>query len=123
MTDTTKKTITPIFDRVLLEPMLQKSVGAIVVPESVARDHLTMARVLLAGPGKLRADTNEFLKVQVKPGDIVFINAYMGNKIKIPHGMEAFVKVGDEEVKLEVGREYILQQEDCIIATLNDFVA
>lgn len=116
-----KKTLTPLFDRVLIEPIMQKQVGAVVIPESIAKDHLTMARILIAGPGKLRADTNEFLATQVKPGEIVFINAYMGNRIKIPAGMDVYVQVGDEEVRLENGREYILQQEDCIIARLGDF--
>lgn len=111
-----KKKIKPLFDRVLLEPLYQKQAGKILVHDELAKQSLSLARVVACGPGKLRADTNEFLAVQLRPGDLVYINPMLGNKVRCPTDMD-FVVDGDdggEEVSLESGKEYHLQTEDSI---------
>lgn len=113
-----KNTLQPLFDRVLLEPIIVTQVGSIIVPEKTANAHLTMAKVLLAGPGKYHVDNDEFLPTQVKAGEIVFINPFLGNKIKVPRDTPVSVVVNGEEVLLDPMKDYFLQQEDSLICRL-----
>lgn len=99
--------------------MLKKQQGNILLTDELAKQILCMARVIAVGPGKLVADTNEYLKMQSKPGDMVFINPYLGNKIRCPHDVELVVQYDDgTEYVLQPGGEYILQNEDTVYATL-----
>jgi len=112
-----RKTIKPLFDRVLLEPLYQKQAGKILVHDELAKQSLSLARVVACGPGKLRADTNEFLAVQLRPGDLVYINPMLGNKVRCPADMEFVVEGAgsvEDETVLEAGKEYHLQTEDAI---------
>lgn len=111
-----RKQIRPVFDRMLLEPIsfTHKSISA---PSDIAAT-IVMCKVLATGPGKLIADTNENLRMAVKPGDIVYVNRLLGNKITVSPNTELFVILDEKEHLLESGKEYILQNEDTIYAVL-----
>lgn len=112
-----RKKIKPLFDRVLLEPLLQKQAGKILVHDDLAKQSLSLARVVACGPGKLRADTNDYLACQLQPGDLVYINPMLGNRVRCPSDMEFVVEGagdGGAELVLEGGKDYHLQTEDSI---------
>jgi len=112
-----RKKIKPLFDRVLLEPLFQKQAGKILVHDELAKQSLSLARVVACGPGKLRADTNDFLACQLKPGDLVYINPVIGNRVRCPTDMEFVVEgAGEdgEDLVLDSGKDYHLQTEDSV---------
>jgi co-chaperonin GroES (HSP10) len=112
-----RKTIRPLFDRILLEPLLQKQAGKILVHDELAKQSLSLARVVACGPGKLRADTNDFLVCQLKPGDLVYINPVIGSKVRCPVDMEFVVEgagEGGNDLVLDSGKDYQLQTEESI---------
>ena len=112
-----RKKIKPLFDRILLEPIFQKQAGKILVHDELAKQSLSLAKVVACGPGKLRADTNEFLACQLAPGDLVYINPVIGNKVRCPSDIEFIVEGAGEnggDLLLDSGKEYHLQTEDSI---------
>lgn len=112
-----RKKIKPLFDRILLEPIFQKQAGKILVHDELAKQSLSLARVVACGPGKLRADTNEYLSCQLKPGDLVYINPMLGNRIRCPTDMEFAVEGAGEDggdLLLDSGKDYHLLTEDSI---------
>jgi co-chaperonin GroES (HSP10) len=108
------KKVIPLFDRILLEPIHFKQNGALIIPDNQAQNKLVAARVLCCGPGKLNADTMEFLPTQVKVGTVVFVNSYLGDKLQIPAGMNLYVDVDGKEVQLDSKVSYLLMQEDSL---------
>lgn len=112
-----RKKIRPLFDRVLLEPLPQKQTGKIIVHDELAKQSLSLARVVACGPGKLRADTNDFLACQLKPGDLVYINPVISNRVRCPTDMEFVVEgagTNGEDLVLDSGKDYHLQTEDSV---------
>jgi chaperonin GroES len=93
--------ITPLNDRVIVEPLEEKvktTPGGIVIPES-AQEKPQLAKVVAVGPGKM-GDDNERIPLEVKIGDHIFHSKYGGTMIKYE------------------GKEYIILREDDILAKI-----
>ena len=82
-TKTKKKTITPLDDRILINPTKaeEKTASGIFLPEAAKEKPMT-ATVVAVGPGKL-TDNGKRAKISVKKGDVVVYGKYSGNEIEI----------------------------------------
>jgi chaperonin GroES len=92
-TTTTKASITPLHDRVIVKPAAaeEKSAGGIIIPDT-AKEKPQRGVVIAAGPGKKDEP------VTVKEGDTVLYGKYAGT-----------------EITLE-GLEYLIMRESDILA-------
>jgi chaperonin GroES len=75
--------VTPLGDRVLVEPVEEKEVkkGGVIVPDT-AKEKPTEGIVRAVGPGKLHKDGKR-IPMEVKEGDRVLITKYGGTEIKL----------------------------------------
>jgi chaperonin GroES len=73
----------PLGNRVVVEPVEQEEItaGGIVLPET-AKEKPQKGRVLAAGPGE-RDDDGEYIKMDVKTGDLVLFAKYAGTEFKL----------------------------------------
>jgi chaperonin GroES len=80
---TTKTTIKPLEDRILVRPEDQEetTVSGLVIPDT-AKEKPQEGTVLAVGPGK-RSDTGDLIPVDVKEGDRVIYSKYGGTEIKV----------------------------------------
>ena len=78
-----KKSIKPLGDRVLVEPVEEKEVvkGGIVIPDS-AKEKPQEAKVVALGTGK-KDDKGKKVAFEVAVGDIVLTSKYGGTEIKV----------------------------------------
>ncbi len=78
-----KKTITPLDDRILINPTKaeEKTASGIFLPEAAKEKPMT-ATVVAVGPGKM-TDNGKRAKISVKKGDVVVYGKYSGNEIEI----------------------------------------
>jgi chaperonin GroES len=93
--------ITPLSDRVVIEPQSAEEISAsgIVIPDTASKDRPQQGKVLAVGPGKL-GDDNERVAPEVKVGDTVLFTQY-----------------GPTEVKVD-GKEVLVASESDILAIL-----
>lgn len=96
------KSIQPLGDRVLVEPMKEDEVkkGGIIIPDS-AKEKPQEGRVIAVGTGKLDDD-----------GKKIPFNVKKGDKVLMP-------KYGGTEIKLD-GKEYQIMREEDILAVIAD---
>ncbi|MEM9416001.1 MAG: co-chaperone GroES [Planctomycetota bacterium] len=80
---TTKTTITPLDDRVLVLPdsAETKTASGLYLPEG-AKEKPQTGKVVAVGPGKL-TDTGERGALSVKKGDTVLFGKYGGSEIEL----------------------------------------
>lgn len=99
---TTKISITPLADRVLVQPASREEVSAsgIIIPDT-AKEKPERGTVVAVGPGKV-GDDNERIPMTLKAGDTVI-----------------FSKYGYDEVKID-GQEYYILSESNVLAVIND---
>jgi chaperonin GroES len=73
----------PLGSRVVIEPVEQEDVtaGGIVLPET-AKEKPQKGKILSVGPGD-RDDDGKYIKMDVKPGDIILFAKYSGTEIKV----------------------------------------
>ena len=92
--------IRPLEDRVLVQRVEEKEVkkGGIIIPDT-AKEKPQEAKVVELGTGKIGKDGKK-IPFNVKKGDIVLIEKYGGNEVKID------------------GEEYIITKEEDILAVL-----
>lgn len=90
--------IKPLEDRVLVQRIEEKEVkkGGIIIPDT-AKEKPQQAKVIELGTGKIDKDGKK-IPFNVKKNDIVLIEKYGGNEIKID------------------GEEYIITKEEDILA-------
>ena len=94
------KVLKPLYDRVILKVIVnERTKGGLFVSEGALDSK--RAEVVAVGPGKYNADTGEYTRMHVVPGDIVMVNTMLGNKVKWNDDTE---------------NEYILMKEDDIQA-------
>jgi chaperonin GroES len=97
-----KLQITPLQDRVLVEPLNkegeEKTKGGIIIPETTSKEKPQEGKVVAVGEGKF--DDGVLVKPTVKVGDKVI-----------------FSKYGYDEVKIDDVEYYILKEEN-ILAVL-----
>ena len=90
--------IKPLFDKILLQELDEKSETGIVLP-SIAKDKPNMATVLEVGMGgKIDGEQTEII---VKKGDIVLFNKYATNEFKIENNTYLLIKQADILAVLE----------------------
>ena len=93
--------IQPLFDRVLTlpeNPEYNKTQSGIILG-AASLDMPITARVIAAGDGKIEASEN--LEMQVKPGDIVIYNKFVGTQVLIDGVSHIIVKQTDILGKVE----------------------
>lgn len=92
--------IRPLEDRVLVQRVEEKEVkkGGIIIPDT-AKEKPQEAKVVELGTGKTGKDGKK-IPFNVKKGDLVLIEKYGGNEVKID------------------GEEYIITKEEDILAIL-----
>lgn len=111
-----RRKIVPLYDRVVLQPIVEEKTGAgLLIPSEVSQKQLKKAKVVLVGPGKLNADTNQFLVTQIRPGEVVFINSYLGMRIQTDRETDYVYELDGQEFVLEHNKEFIVQKEDELI--------
>jgi chaperonin GroES len=97
-----KSGITPLADRVVIEPTLPETVTSfgLIIPETASKEKPETGIVVAVGPGKT-ADDGSHVAVGVEVGDKIMFNKY-----------------GYDEVKVN-GKEYYIVSEQNILAILN----
>ena len=98
----TKHTIIPLGDRVLVKPTAlekTKTQSGIIIPDTVDKEKPEQGKVIAVGLGK-RNDDGIFMPPQVKKGDTV-----------------VFSKYGPDEIKID-GEEYYIIREDSLLAII-----
>jgi co-chaperonin GroES (HSP10) len=94
----------PLYDNVLLEVIKESSRGGIEIPLAAQEKALTKARVLAVGDGKYDVEGKRFIGMTLKVGDVVFINTYLGMKLKVDSKTEYIVQREEEiRIRLEEG--------------------
>ena len=80
---TTKTSIKPLEDRILVRPDEgeETTISGIVIPDT-AKEKPQEGTILAVGPGK-RSDTGELVPMDVKSGDRVMYSKYGGTVIKV----------------------------------------
>ncbi|MCB0739061.1 MAG: co-chaperone GroES [Bacteroidetes bacterium] len=76
------QTITPLADRVLVEPAAAESTTAsgIIIPDT-AKEKPQKGRIVAAGPGKVENGTK--IEMTVKDGDMVLYGKYAGTEVTV----------------------------------------
>lgn len=97
----TKLSISPLSDRVVVEPVAKEEVSAsgIIIPDTASREKPEQGTVVAIGPGK--HEDGAKVPMTVKVGDIVL-----------------FSKYGYDEVKID-GKEYFILPESSVLAIIN----
>jgi chaperonin GroES len=99
---TTKLSIQPLADRVVVQPASREEMSAsgIIIPDT-AKEKPERGTVVAVGEGKV-GDDNERIPMSVKVGDTVI-----------------FSKYGFDEVKID-GKEYYILSESSVLAIIKD---
>ena len=94
--------IKPLSDRVVLEAISveEKTASGIVLPDTAEKERPEQGKVIAVGPGKVVAELEKRVPVNIKVGDVVL-----------------FTKYGPNEVKVD-GKEYLIAREEDILAIL-----
>lgn len=88
-----KISITPILDRIIVEPFKKKeTTTGIIVPE-ISTEKTIRGVVLAVGPGRLLNGVQQ--KISVKVSDVVLFNKHTGSEVVI-EGVELFVISEDD---------------------------
>lgn len=96
MTKTSGSTIKPLFDFVLIKPVVAetKTASGIVLPDS-AKEKPQVGEVMAIGAGAYNAD-GKLVPMVVKVGQKVMYKKWGGNEIKV--GMEEWMLVEQKDV-------------------------
>lgn len=91
------KRLIPLFDRVLVQKIAQKTVssGGVLLPEAAGASKLNSGKVIGVGPGKVSKNGN-VIPVCVKEGDTVLLPEYGGTSVKL--GEEEFHLFHDDDI-------------------------
>lgn len=97
----TKLSISPLSDRIVVEPVSKEEVTAsgILIPDTASREKPEQGTVVAVGPGKY--DDGALVPMTVSVGDTVL-----------------FSKYGYDEVKVD-GKEYFILPESSVLAIIN----
>jgi len=99
-----KKTVQPMHNRVVLEQVKkERHEGGIMIAPS-GQKSADRATVIAVGPGMLNTDTGKRIPVDLSPGDIVLINAYLGMRATL-NGKEVIIQKDEEILGREVSEE------------------
>lgn len=98
----TKRTIIPLGDRVLVKPLSaddKKTASGIIIPDTVSQEKPEQGTVVAVGAGRTN-DEGKTVPVAVKVGDRII-----------------FSKYGPDEIKVD-GEEYYILGESSILAVI-----
>ena len=92
---TSKGSITPLADRVIVEPAAaeEKTAGGIIIPDT-AKEKPQRGKIIAVGPGKM-LDNGKRGEMNVKKGDEVLYAKYTGNEIEIDGENYVILHEGD----------------------------
>ncbi len=84
MATSTKTTIRPLEDRILVRPEEgeETTVSGIVIPDT-AKEKPSEGTVIAVGPGKRSDNSGELIPVDVNEGDRVLYSKYGGTEVKV----------------------------------------
>ena len=84
MATSTKTTIRPLEDRILVRPEEgeETTVSGIVIPDT-AKEKPSEGTVIAVGPGKRSDNSGELIHVDVNEGDRVLYSKYGGTEVKV----------------------------------------
>lgn len=85
-----KLSITPLGDRIVVEPMSREEVTAtgIIIPDTASREKPEQGTVVAVGPGKY--DNGALVPMTAKVGDQVLFSKYGYDEVKVD-GVEYFI--------------------------------
>lgn len=91
----TKLNITPMADRVVVEPLeeTEEMRGGLYIPDT-AKEKPQQGKVVAVGPGRLN-DDGDRIPMEVKVGDRVLYGKYAGTEVSIEGADYLIVKEGD----------------------------
>lgn len=93
--------VEPLLNRVAVKRLEEKSNSGIVIAPSGAKS-ADRAEVVAVGPGMLDRETGEHIAMDLKAGDIVLINPFLGMKTTVE------------------GEELIIQKEEEILCRIRE---
>jgi chaperonin GroES len=96
-------TLKPLLNRVVLERLKEKTGGLILAPAGQKSAH--RAKVIAVGPGMLDRQNGEHIPVDLKPGDIVLINPFLGLTSEVD-GQEIVIQKEEEILTKVIGGEF-----------------
>jgi len=88
--------MSPLGDQVLVKQskMSDQTTGGLFVP-AASTEKPTEGVVVLAGPGTMHPDTGKLLANPCKPGDLVLLNEFSGEKVDYCGQKHTFVSAGE----------------------------
>lgn len=87
----------PFYDRVAMEFINEeKTEAGLFIPKNVQEKEAMKCRVVAVGKGKFDAATNQHVPTQVKEGDVVYVNPYLGVRVKINRNTQILVQKEEE---------------------------
>ncbi len=83
-----KINLTPLADRVLIEPLseeerMKKTKFGIVLPDTAEKEKVDRGKVVAVGEGKHNEDGDKRIPVSVKEGQTVMFSEFSADKIKV----------------------------------------
>ena len=95
MTASTKVSITPMADRVVVEPLeeTEEMRGGLYIPDT-AKEKPQQGTVVAVGPGR-QNDDGDRIPMEVSVGDRVLYGKYAGTEVTIEGSQYLIVKEGD----------------------------
>lgn len=95
--------ISPLGDKVLIEPILpeSKTKGGIIIPETVDKERPQQGKIIAVGEGK-RSDDGTLIPPAVKKGQTVLFSKYGPTEIKID-GQEYYI-LSESEILAVIGK-------------------
>ncbi len=88
--------VKPLADYILIEPKSSKDTttpSGIVLPDT-AKEKPQEGKVLATGPGR-KDDEGKLIKMEVKPGDVIYYKKWGGNEIKVDNKELIIIKEED----------------------------
>ena len=94
----------PLLNRVVVKRMARKEMGGLIMAPSGTKS-ANRAIVVAVGPGMLDRENAKHIPVDLKVGDIVLINPYLG-LVSDLDGEEIIVQKEEEILCKEIGGEF-----------------
>ena len=100
MNKTTKTTLRPLHDRVLVQRLAEQDErhGSLIIPDS-AKEKPQEGKVIAVGAGKV-TDDGKHLPVAVKAGDRILFGKYSGSEVRLD------------------GQDYLVMKEEDVLGVL-----
>ena len=101
MTQTTKTTLRPLHDRVLVKRLEEQGDkhGSLIIPDT-AKEKPQEGKIIAVGTGRV-TDDGKTLPLAVKQGDRILFGKYSGNEVRLD------------------GQEYLIMKEEDVLGILD----